>query len=59
MYILLKDVNKKIKISSSIFDVPFNSSLVHQIIKSYQLNLRQNTVSQKSRSEVKGSNKKP
>ncbi len=59
MNILLKDINKSVKISSCILNAPFNKSLIHQIIRCYQLNLRQGTVSQKTRSEVKGSKKKP
>ncbi len=59
MDIILKDTYLNIKVSNKILNVPLNMSLIHQIIRSYRLNLRKGNVSQKSRSEVKGSNKKP
>ncbi len=59
MDIILRDTYSNIKISNKILNVPLNMSLIHQIIRSYRLNLRKGNVSQKSRSEVKGSNKKP
>ncbi len=59
MDVFLKDVNKRIILSDKVFNFNFNVSLVHQIVKSYRINCRKGSVSQKSRSEVSGSNKKP
>ncbi len=59
MDIILKDNNLNIEISDKILNFPLNISLINQVINSYRLNLRKGNVSQKSRSEVKGSNRKP
>ncbi|XZR53107.1 MAG: 50S ribosomal protein L4 [Enterobacteriaceae bacterium] len=59
MYFILKDTKKKIKISKSIFNYKFNKSLVHQVITSFLNNKRSGNKSQKNKSEVSGSNKKP
>ncbi len=59
MYIFLKDTNNKIILSDNVFNISLNMSLVHQVIKSCQYNKRKGNVSQKSRSDVKGSNRKP
>ncbi len=59
MDIILKDTNSSIILSDDIFNVPFNMSLIHQVVVSFRHNCRQGSVSQKSRSEVRGSNKKP
>ncbi len=57
--ILLKDTNKNILLSDDVFKVNLNISLLHQVIIAYQKNCRKGNVSQKSRSDVSGSNKKP
>ncbi len=57
--ILLKDTNKNIKLLNNIFKVNFNMNLLHQVIVLCRNNSRKGSVSQKSRSEVSGSNKKP
>ncbi|MFI4847229.1 MAG: 50S ribosomal protein L4 [Candidatus Makana argininalis] len=59
MYILLKDIKNKINISDNIFCNKFNEPLVHQVIVSYSSYSHQGSSSQKSRSEVSGSGKKP
>ncbi len=59
MDIILKDTYLNIKVSDKILNVPLNISLIHQVIRCYRFNLRKGNVSQKSRSEVKGSKKKP
>ncbi len=59
MDIILKDTNSNITLLDNIFNVPFNMSLIHQVVVSFRHNCRQGSVSQKSRSEVRGSNKKP
>lgn len=59
MKLMFKDMNNFLNISEDIFNCKFNKSLVHQIIMIYASKSRQGTKSQKSRSEVKGSNKKP
>ena len=50
---------RKIKLDQSVFDVPFNSSLVHQALVMYRANQRQGTHSTKTRSEVAGGGRKP
>ncbi len=60
MNIIIKDnVNVNINLSDNVFNYPLNMSLIHQVITSYRINSRKGTSSQKSRSEVSGSNKKP
>ncbi|ADD79555.1 50S ribosomal protein L4 [Candidatus Riesia pediculicola] len=59
MELTILDTHKKIQISDRIFNVRLNHSLVHQVIKSFLSNLRTGTKSQKNRSQVSGSNKKP
>lgn len=49
----------KLPVSDEIFNCPFNAVLIHQVVSSYLINSRKGTKSQKSRSEVSGSNKKP
>lgn len=49
----------KCTVSDKIFGCLFNESLIHQVVSSYLSNSRTGTKSQKSRSEVSGSNKKP
>ncbi|WHL24913.1 MAG: 50S ribosomal protein L4 [Candidatus Blochmannia vicinus] len=49
----------KFSVSDEIFGCPFNPALIHQVISAYLTNSRQGTRSQKGRSEVSGSNKKP
>ncbi|AAZ40833.1 50S ribosomal subunit protein L4 [Candidatus Blochmanniella pennsylvanica str. BPEN] len=51
--------SEKFSVSDEIFKCPFNQALIHQVISTYLTNSRQGTRSQKSRSEVSGSNKKP
>tara|TARA_B100001750_G_C15424597_1_gene554811 strand:+ start:69 stop:737 length:669 start_codon:yes stop_codon:yes gene_type:complete len=50
---------RKIKLDQSVFDVPFNSSLVHQALVMYRANQRQGTHSTKTRAEVAGGGRKP
>ena len=50
---------RKIKLDKSVFDVPFNASLVHQALVMYRANQRQGTHSTKTRSEVAGGGRKP
>ncbi len=57
--ILLKDSQESICLSDNIFKVHFDISLVHQVITLCRNNSRKGNVSQKSRSDVTGSNKKP
>ena len=50
---------REIKLDESVFDVPFNSSLVHQALVMYRANQRQGTHSTKTRAEVAGGGRKP
>ncbi|ARC53209.1 50S ribosomal protein L4 [Candidatus Riesia pediculischaeffi] len=59
MELIIKNSQTKIKVSDKVFNVRFNGSLVHQVVKSYLSNLRVGTKSQKNRSQVSGSNRKP
>ncbi|WWP02777.1 MAG: 50S ribosomal protein L4 [Candidatus Dasytiphilus stammeri] len=59
MELMIQDVQRFCNLSDSIFGNSFNESLVHQVIVAYTAKARQGTKAQKSRGEVKGSNKKP
>ena len=49
---------RKIEISDAVFGVPFNETLVHQIMVGQQANARQGTAATKTRGEVRGSTRK-
>ncbi len=51
-------VVKNIKVSDSVFAVPFNQAVVHQALTRQRANARQGTSSTKTRGEVTGSGKK-
>ncbi|XBC43262.1 MAG: 50S ribosomal protein L4 [Buchnera aphidicola (Meitanaphis flavogallis)] len=59
MELVLKDKGSVINVSDMVFNCSFNEALVHQVVTSYSSSTRQGTKSQKSRSEVSGSGKKP
>ncbi len=48
-----------ILLPKEIFEVPFNSCLVHQVVLVQQANRRQKTAKTKDRSEVRGGGRKP
>ena len=48
-----------LKVSDKAFGVPFNESLIHQVVVSYLASGRQGTKAQKSRSDVRGGGSKP
>ena len=48
-----------VEVDESIFDVPMNHPLVHQLLVSYQANKRQGTHDTKTRGEVSGGGRKP
>jgi len=58
VYNLAGEEIRKIEISDSVFGVPFNEALVHQVIVSMQANQRQGTHFAKSRGDIVGSTKK-
>jgi len=58
VYNLAGEVVKDIKVSDSVFGVPFNGVVVHQAMVRQQANARQGTASTKTRSEVSGSTRK-
>ncbi|WP_343153553.1 50S ribosomal protein L4 [Buchnera aphidicola (Mindarus keteleerifoliae)] len=59
MELLLQDNKEIIVISDKVFNVPYNESLIHQIVTSYNTMKRKGSKAQKNRSEVSGSGKKP
>jgi len=58
VYNLTGEEVRQIEISDSVFGVPFNEAVVHQVMVGLQANARQGTASSKSRGEVVGSTKK-
>ena len=50
---------EEIEIQDDVFDVPMNSTLVHQVIVGQLANKRQGTAKAKTRSEVSGGGRKP
>jgi large subunit ribosomal protein L4 len=58
VYNLTGEVVRQIEISDSVFGVPFNETVVHQVMVALQANARQGTAATKSRGEVNGSTKK-
>ncbi len=54
-----KKSTAKLKVSDSIFDVPYNEALIHQVVTSYLSASRAGTKAQKTRSEVRGGGRKP
>ena len=58
VYNLSGEVVRQIEISDSVFGVPFNETVVHQVMVGLQANARQGTASTKSRGEVKASTRK-
>jgi len=54
------DGNKKtLELSDTIFAVPYNNDLVHQVVTAYMAGARAGTKAQKSRSDVSGGGAKP
>jgi len=49
----------EVDLPDSVFAAEVNESLLHQVVKSYQANLRQGTAKTKGRGEVSGGGKKP
>ncbi len=54
-----KEKIKNIELSSSIFEVPVNETLIHEVITSFLTNARAGTKSQKNRSSARGGGAKP
>jgi large subunit ribosomal protein L4 len=48
-----------VSVADSVFGVPYNEGLVHQIVTAYQAASRAGTAKQKTRSEVRGGGAKP
>ncbi len=58
VYNLAGEVVKQIEISEQVFGVPFNQTVVHQVVVGQRANARQGTASTKTRGEVSGSTRK-
>lgn len=58
VYNLTGEEVRQIEISDSIFGVPFNEAVVHQVMVGMQANARQGTADTKTRGQVNGSTKK-
>jgi len=58
VYNLAGEVSRQIEISDLVFAVPFNESVVHQVMVSQRANARQGTASTKTRGSVHGSTRK-
>jgi large subunit ribosomal protein L4 len=58
VYNLAGEVVRQIDVSDTVFGVPMNEPLVHQVMVSLRANQRQGTSSTKTRSTVNGSTKK-
>lgn len=58
VYNLNGEAIKNIEINDTVFNVPFNEALVHQVFVAQRANARQGTADTKTRSEVAGSTKK-
>ena len=59
MELNLANGGKAVSVSDTIFDRPFNETLVHQIVTAYLAGARAGTKSQKTRAAVSGGGKKP
>lgn len=53
------EVLTEVELNPSVFGVPVNSAVLHQVVTVQLLNRRQGNASTKSRAEVSGGNKKP
>jgi large subunit ribosomal protein L4 len=58
VYNLAGEEVRKIEISDSVFKVPFNEAVVHQVMVGMQANARQGTAATKTRGDIVGSTKK-
>lgn len=58
VYNLNGEAIRNIEINDTVFNVPFNEALVHQVFVAQRANARQGTADTKTRSEVAGSTKK-
>lgn len=58
VYNLNGEAIKNIEINDTVFNVPFNEALVHQVFVAQRANARQGTANTKKRDEVAGSSKK-
>ncbi|MDA3934550.1 MAG: 50S ribosomal protein L4 [Gammaproteobacteria bacterium] len=59
MDMAITGANSSIKVSDAVFARDYSEALVHQVVVAYQAGGRAGTKAQKSRSDVRGSNRKP
>ncbi len=55
----MKAAKEIVSVSDGSFGMPFNESLVHQVVVTYLAGARQGSVKQKTRAEVSGGGRKP
>jgi large subunit ribosomal protein L4 len=58
VYNLTGEVVRQIEVSDAVFAVPFNETVVHQVMVGLQANARQGTAATKTRGMVRGSTRK-
>ena len=58
VYNLAGEELRKIEVSDSLFAVPFNESVVHQVMVGLRANARQGTAATKTRAKIRGSGRK-
>ena len=59
MEIITKDTQNAVALAETVFEKPYNESLVHQAVTAYLAGSRAGTKAQKNRSAVKGGGAKP
>lgn len=59
VYDIMKNKVSEIEVSEKVFGVPYNETVIYQVVRAKQMNKRQGTASTKNKSEVRGTGRKP